>query len=128
MSDHHFIWGALCRLSSNLFKRLKLRIRHQTIPAFAQTFGLIQKIDYSYPLNVVKFVIFQATIVQGRRPTIIIYCLPHHLGLVINKHLVVVGRAVVPTLLLDLGEDNASVLGELGLGIVLEGVFTRQLW
>ena len=128
MSDHHFVWGALCGLSSNLFKRLKLRIRHQTIPAFAQAFGLVQKIDYSYPLYVVKFVIFQATIVQGRRPTIIIYCLPHHLGLVINKHLVVVGRAVVPTLLLDLGEDHASVLGELGLGIVLEGVITRQLW
>ena len=116
------------RFADFLLTSLELRIRHQTIPAFAQTFGLIQKIDYSYPLNVVKFIVFQATIVQGCRPSIIIYCLPHHLGLVFNKHLVVVGRAVVTTLLLDLGEDHASVLGELGLGIVLEGVFTRQLW
>jgi hypothetical protein len=128
MSDHHFVWGALGRLSSNLFKWLELRIRHQTISAFAQTFGLVQKINYSYPLYVVKLIVFQATIVQGCRPSIIIYCLPHHLGLVINKHLVVVGRAVIPSLLLNLGEDHASVLGELGLGIVLEGVITWQLW
>lgn len=128
MSDHYFVWGALCRLSSDLFKWLELGIRLQTIPAFAQTFGLIQKIDYSYPLYVVKLIVFQVTIVQGRRPSIVIYCLPHIMGLGINKHLVVVGRAVFPTLLLNLGEDHASVLGELGLGIVLEGVITWQLW
>ena len=64
---------------------------------------------------------------QGCRPSIIIYCLPHHLGLVINKHLVVVWRAVVPTLLLNLGEDHASFLAELGLGIVLERVITWDL-
>ena len=124
----HFVRGALGRLSSDLFKWLKLHMWHQTIPAFAQTFRLIQKIDNSYPLYIVKLVIFQATVVKGRRPSIIIDRLPHHLCLVINKHLVVVWRAVVSPLLLNLREDHASVLRELRLGIVLEGVITWHLW